>query len=346
MTPAVAALNSWSDSWATLVVALVWQSTLLALVVAGICWTLRRASPAIRYWLWQIVAIKLLLIPLWTVTLPLPGFLAPTAAEDPATRQSTQASAQAARLAPTASLAGGEIPRTAAIAETARPDSPAAAGGSLRNSQPAWSALRDLTWRSWLFLAWTAIVLGQVAVVAWQWNRLLTLMRRARPAGEELTSIVASCCQRVRLDRVPRVVQVTEACSPFVCGLFRPTVVLPDTIESLVGRDQLAPILTHEVAHIRRRDLLWNWIPQLARMLFFFHPVAHWASYSTRLEAELACDAWAMAATGSTPRAYAELLVQIVTQLAEPAMLRSASVASAGINGREALIAKRSGPLA
>ncbi|MBL9124912.1 MAG: hypothetical protein JNG90_14850, partial [Planctomycetaceae bacterium] len=67
----------------------------------------------------------------------------------------------------------------------------------------------------------------------------------------------------------------------------------------------------------------------------------HWASFATRLEAELACDAWAMAATGSTPRAYAELLVQIVTQLAEPPTLRSAS---AGIDGGAALIAQCAGP--
>ncbi|MBL9121988.1 MAG: M48 family metalloprotease, partial [Planctomycetaceae bacterium] len=274
MTPAVAALNSWSDSWATLVVALVWQSTLLALVVAGVCWTLRRASPAIRYWLWQIVALKLLLIPLWTVTLPLPGFLALPPVEARATLQSAQ-TAEASPSPRTAPLAGSEVSRTAAIMAPDRPGSPRASETALP-SRLAVEALRELTWRSWLLLAWMAIVLGQGVVVARQWNRLRKLLRGARPGGDELLGVVASCCARVRLHRVPRVVQVAAPCSPFVCGLLRPTVVLPETIESLVDRNQLAPVLTHEVAHLRRRDLLWNWIPQLARMLFFFHPVAPW----------------------------------------------------------------------
>src|SRR5262245_17822175 len=39
-----------------------------------VCWLLRRSAPALRYWCWQIVALKLLLMPSWIVAIPLPGF--------------------------------------------------------------------------------------------------------------------------------------------------------------------------------------------------------------------------------------------------------------------------------
>src|SRR5215475_13229322 len=73
-------LNEWSASVTALAGAILWQSTLFAALVAGICWLLRRRAPALRYWCWQIVALKLLLMPWWIVALPLPGILGAGAA--------------------------------------------------------------------------------------------------------------------------------------------------------------------------------------------------------------------------------------------------------------------------
>ena len=70
--PAAATLNSLATDWSALMVAVLWQSTILAGIVAVLAWLLRRSSPAVRYWLWQIVAIKILLAPLWTQVVPLP----------------------------------------------------------------------------------------------------------------------------------------------------------------------------------------------------------------------------------------------------------------------------------
>src|SRR5262249_57846484 len=67
--------NDWSASVTALAVAILWQSALLAGLVAGVCGLLRRSAPALRYWCWQIVALKLLLMPWWIVALPLPGLL-------------------------------------------------------------------------------------------------------------------------------------------------------------------------------------------------------------------------------------------------------------------------------
>jgi hypothetical protein len=38
---------------------ILWQSTVLALVVAGISFRFRHSSPSMRYWLWQIIANQL-----------------------------------------------------------------------------------------------------------------------------------------------------------------------------------------------------------------------------------------------------------------------------------------------
>ena len=71
MIPDVTTIDALAADWLALVIAVVWQSTLLAGVVAVVAWLLRRSSPAVRYWLWQIVAIKILLAPVWTLAVPI-----------------------------------------------------------------------------------------------------------------------------------------------------------------------------------------------------------------------------------------------------------------------------------
>ena len=65
-------INRFSTAWAGLMGAIVWQSALLVAIVTLAALALRRASPRVRYWLWQIVTIKLLVMPFWVLAVPLP----------------------------------------------------------------------------------------------------------------------------------------------------------------------------------------------------------------------------------------------------------------------------------
>jgi beta-lactamase regulating signal transducer with metallopeptidase domain len=97
-----------------------------------------------------------------------------------------------------------------------------------------------------------------------------------------------------------------------VCGLWRRTLVLPHDLLAALTPDQLRQVLLHELAHIRRGDLLWGWLPEIARMVWFFHPVSYWVGSRIRLERELACDQLAMALSGQNAATYAETLVRVV----------------------------------
>jgi beta-lactamase regulating signal transducer with metallopeptidase domain len=91
-------------------------------------------------------------------------------------------------------------------------------------------------------------------------------------------------------------------------------------------------VLLHELAHVKRRDLLWGWLPEIARLLYWFHPVIHWVYYRLRLERELACDQLAMALSGQSAAGYAETLVRVVSHASQPALFQTAA-ASARLDG-------------
>src|SRR5215471_2051268 len=76
-------LNAVSQIWADRMWAVLWQSTIVIIAVALLAAVaLRHSSPAIRYWIWQLLAIKMLLMPFWTYAVPAPWRL-PSQSDQP-----------------------------------------------------------------------------------------------------------------------------------------------------------------------------------------------------------------------------------------------------------------------
>jgi beta-lactamase regulating signal transducer with metallopeptidase domain len=61
--------------------------------------------------------------------------------------------------------------------------------------------------------------------------------------------------------------------SPFVFGLFPPTLVLHRRLLRASSREVLRPALAHELTHLRQRDGFWNLLANAFSVVFFFHPL-------------------------------------------------------------------------
>ena len=177
-----------------------------------------------------------------------------------------------------------------------------------------WEPLAAVTWQAWLLLLWLAIVLGQLARVASQRWRLARLLGQSAPADAEIAGLVAELAGELGLRRVPAVVSVAGECPLFVCGLWRPQLVLPARLMAALDGSARRQVLLHELAHVRRHDLLWGWPVEIARTVYFFHPLVYWVAYQLRLERELCCDQLAMLHSGHPPADYAQTLVEVVSE--------------------------------
>ncbi len=321
MTEILEAVNGASGAWLGMMWAVLWQSALLVGVVALAALALRRSSPAVRYWLWQIVAVKLLLMPLWTCAVSLPWPLEPPV---PLVSLAAQPVASAAML-------------PQAVTAAPSPDLPTEPAGATGPAPASvrWS-LGQVAWPSWVLLAWSAMVAWQVARLAMQRVRLGRLLRRATPADAELAYLVGRLAERLGLRRAPAVVLADPDCAIFVCGLWRPTLVLPRGLSDSLSAAQLRQALLHELAHVHRRDLLWGWPVEIARVVYFFNPLVHWVGFRLRLERELACDQLAMALDGRSPADYVETLIQVVCRAAATRMPKTPAAMAARFDGHAA----------
>jgi beta-lactamase regulating signal transducer with metallopeptidase domain len=317
MLTMIPTLNGWAERWLAAMGAFIWQSTLLVALAILVAWLLRHSSPTVRYWLWQIVAIKLLVMPFWTFYVPLPAW----AESKPLERSAT------ARAAP--GLVDNSD-RLALVDSTGLAEGPG--GGAALHTRSLGELFAAVTWQAWLLASWFVVVLWQLVRILSQRMRLARLLQQGTSANGEISRLVAELAGQLGLRRVPTVVSMAVDCPLFVCGLWRPRLVLPSRL--MASLDQMArrQVLLHELAHVKRHDLLWGWPVEIARIVYFFHPLVYWVAYQLRLERELCCDQLAMARSGHPPADYAQTLVQVVSHASEPVALQAATV-SAGLTG-------------
>lgn len=100
--------------------------------------------------------------------------------------------------------------------------------------------------------------------------------------------------------------------SPCLFGLFRPVVyVTLDTAEDPV---MLRHVLAHETTHYRHGDHIWSVLRAAALVLHWYNPLVWWAVIASKRDGELACDEGAIRVLGDGERqAYGETLLHLLT---------------------------------
>ena len=130
---------------------------------------------------------------------------------------------------------------------------------------------------------------------------LMRLVRAARPAPVRVRALFDELA--VGLRRRPRLLVSERVASPVCFGLWRPTVLLPESLARAGAEEQLRWVFAHELDHVRRGDLATGWWVGLARAAYFFVP---WF-WPLRRELSLAQEYLADAAAATAARSSSGL---------------------------------------
>ena len=183
-----------------------------------------------------------------------------------------------------------------------------------------------------LWLAGVAVMLSR-SVQAWRASR--RLVRDARPAEPALSAALAMAAEAHGLRHAPQLRVSAAVTSPQLVGPWRPVLLLP---AAGIEADALDMALTHELAHLQRRDLWWGAVPVLARHLFFFNPLLHLAVREYGIAREAACDAAVVAGHRRSRRDYGQLLLRLGVAPHSSAGLASASPTFRSLKRRLAML--------
>ena len=126
-------------------------------------------------------------------------------------------------------------------------------------------------------------IIGAIALMLLNVLRYVRLNIKIRKNGE-----VISCPEtRAYTDRKINVRVWENVASPFMTGIFRPTLILPKTE---LSEEQLHNILRHEMTHFKRHDILYKWFAEFVKCVHWFNPMAWYVSKQIAAECEISCD--------------------------------------------------------
>jgi beta-lactamase regulating signal transducer with metallopeptidase domain len=134
---------------------------------------------------------------------------------------------------------------------------------------------------------------------AFLWRTVLGVCRHeTQPPPDALAALLDSVCQRMGVTKNIVLLVSTRVDVPMVLGWGKTILVLPAAIALNMPAEDLEAIIAHELAHVRRHDLLVNLLQVFASTLLFFHPAVWWLGQRISAEREYCCDDLAASVAG------------------------------------------------
>ena len=171
-------------------------------------------------------------------------------------------------------------------------------------------------WYAWAILAWLA---GAALTLCWLVVRTALgrrILARCRRADEEWAELLEESATRIGLSRRIRLFESCEIGAAVTVGAINPAIVVPAGSEEWPAAKRRY-ILSHELAHIKRRDGLVEVLATVVRSVHWFNPLVWYAVKAVRIERERDCDD-AVLASGARPSDYAMFLMDIAADLSAP----------------------------
>lgn len=157
-----------------------------------------------------------------------------------------------------------------------------------------------LAWCLGFFIVW----LRQV----WHWRCNYVLLKSHTEDLPQLWQAqFSSLAKKLNLSRFIRFRVTHKLKVPCVIGYFKPVLLLPASVLLGMSPQQIEAIVLHELAHIRRHDLLIAHVQNTIKAVYFFNPFVLWISAQLDQERENACDDIAVSIC-SNPMLYAKTL--------------------------------------
>ena len=345
-------INQIAMHWSTWIVPVTIQVTILIAFLGVLDVLIRKwAWPQLRYALWLLVLVKLILPPSFAAPTSLTSDLAPANYGVHAAADAVNGDAATVVSASSADADYSEVSTVPAVpiltpvaevpAISATPVIPdlirdpvlrtqAALPGnvlpdaklSLRSIEKVLAPLvieaEPLSLAAYLMVAW---LLGLVLLGAWLFLRLRRLARRhaEETANSSLPAwfdeLLAEQAEKLKLRRRPRVVLSPHVNAPAVFGLFRPLLLIPQQGFHQTSRRDTEHILLHELSHIKRADLIVHAVFMLLQVVYWFNPLLWLLRRHLQHLRELCCDATVARVLGEETPAYRQTLLETARRL-------------------------------
>lgn len=276
--------NAFIAGWVNLMISALWQGSLILLSIWGIIRLFPRIHPAIQCWLWRLAYLKLLI-----------AFLG----------------LKPVKLYFHSQIALRELGWILANSHTAK-HLTKLTQSILKINLPITISL-DGT-KFW-FALWLTGLTFSIAGVFYLWCKQQKIWNSCNPVQEQtIVSRYQELGHRNNFRKMPRLFASERIHSPLLQGIIHPKIILPASMLIDFESEELRLILAHELAHYKRGDLFWNWLPVFAQSVFFFLPFVWRIEKKLNQIQEICCDRLAVQFTQASTASFGNVLFRVSVQ--------------------------------
>ena len=337
--------SSFATDWFSTSVDVAVKAFALLAVTAAAALALRRASSALRHFVWLLAILGVLLLPTLSVALPqwglLPAWLdvraaITTVSDSPRPGlagqrahqlqvaanhaweiEASEIHGEARAGAPPAPLPADQHRRSE---RRPRAESVDSSNDMQAERASLFEILALAVWLVGVGVCCTSTLIGAISL-----RRLGRSSQRV--SDESQLRLLTDLCRQLGVRRPVMLLRSHHRSMPMTWGAVRPRLLVPDEFADWES-DRKRIALLHELIHIKRGDYLVQLVTGLACAIHWFNPLVWLARRQMVIEREGACDDVALR-MGSRPSDYAEHLLHIGARLSSGWAARHVAAAMA-----------------
>jgi beta-lactamase regulating signal transducer with metallopeptidase domain/uncharacterized membrane protein YkoI len=260
-------MKTSSELLLTFLLNAIWQIALIAALASLGVWLLRRSAMRYRHWLWVSALCLSLLVPLITASRVLREGTVP--GPQPGARETRE------------------------LANPVLTDHTSAPQSASFFSDSNWSFQLNARLTFALLLIYGLLVLFRTFRLGQAWLTTRRVRQSVVPweGDKAVGAIIHDCADRLNLDQTRlSICSSATVPVPITIGLFRPVVILPESLLREGDTDLLTSAIGHELIHVARHDYILNFVYELLFLPVSFHPAAALVRSRIKQTRELCCD--------------------------------------------------------
>jgi len=147
---------------------------------------------------------------------------------------------------------------------------------------------------------------------------LLRLKKYPKCDEQDIIRILEQCKSRLKINFKVSIVYYGLLKSPMLYGVIQPKILISPEIINSLSEEEIKYVFMHELAHIKRRDLIVNVVGMLIQAVYWFNPIIWYSIYKMKQDCEISCDATVLTVLSSEEnKKYGQTIINMMKVISE-----------------------------
>ncbi|MGM7683325.1 M56 family metallopeptidase [Cytobacillus sp. Hm23] len=170
----------------------------------------------------------------------------------------------------------------------------------------------------WVTGAIITLLVMLLANIHFHWR----LSKKQKCDDYELLTLLEECMTQLKIHTKVQIIYNESIGTPSVVGSLRPKILINKSMLNTLSRNETKFVLLHELTHVKRRDILIQWLAVFTQAIHWFNPIIWYSFYTMRKDCEISCDASVLSKLKRAEHIeYGTTLLTVIEKISKPTVI-------------------------